>query len=179
MKSAIRLIVYCGVFLVGITSVFADDTLKNRSNDPFFRISNALAGCPVPLGPMLTEQQWLGESHYRVERGNSCWVEGRCRLSNSYNYDAEIAVAVQRRLTSIAATTRWKDQTSLWLVLQRRFIYLQGCVSPSFDKKTFLLELAKTADVDQVVDQTMVGVIKTEIPHPVPYPVTPNASSPK
>jgi hypothetical protein len=175
MKSAIRLIVYCGVFFVGINGASADDTLKNRGNDPFFRISNALAECPVPLGPMITEQQWLGESHYRVERGNSCWVEGRCRLSNSYNYDAEIAVAVQRRLTSIAAITHWKDQTSLWLVLQRRFIYLQGCVSPDFDKKTFLFELAKTADVDQVVDQTMVGVTDTKIP----YLIAPNARPPK
>jgi len=175
MKSAIRLIVYCGLFLVGIDSAFSDDTLKNRGNDPFFRISNALAECPVPLGPLITEQQWLGESHYRVERGNSCWIEGRCRLSNAYNYDEEIAVAVQRRLTSIAAATRWKDQTSLWLVLQRRFIYLQGCVSPDFDKKTFLFELGKTADVDQVVDQTMVGVPNTKIPPAVPYPVAPDA----
>jgi len=173
MKLAIRLIVYSGLFFIGINSVLADDTLKNRGNDPFFRISNALTGCPVPLGPMISEQQWLGESHYRVERGNSCWVEGRCRLSNSYNYDAEIAVAVQRRLTSIAATTHWKDQTALWLVLQRRFIYLQGCVSPDFDKKTFLFELAKTADVEQVVDQTMVGVTDTKIP----YPVSPNAGA--
>jgi len=177
MKPAIKLGVYCAVFCVGIGigSVFADDTLKNRGNDPFFRISNALAECPAPLGPMITEQQWLGESHYRVERGNSCWVEGRCRLSNSYSYDAEIAVAVQRRLTSIAATTGWKDQTSLWLVLQRRFIYLQGCVSPSFDKKTFLFELDKTADVDQVIDQTTVEVKDTKIP----YPVAPNARLPR
>ena len=73
----------------------------NRGHDPFFQISKAINDCPVPLGPLETEQEWLDDSHYRIERGNSCWVEGRCRLSNAYLYDAEIADAVQRRLTNI------------------------------------------------------------------------------
>ncbi|MDN7182497.1 hypothetical protein M0D69_31655 [Caballeronia sp. SEWSISQ10-4 2] len=154
MKPLIQYCAWCllALALVASQSALADDSLSNRGNDPFFQISKAIPQCPTPLGPLETEQEWLAEGHYRIERGNSCWVEGRCRLSNAYRYDAEIAEAVQRRLSTINPATHWREQSSLWLMLQRRFIYVQGCVSPGFDKDKFLSELAKTADVDQVID---------------------------
>jgi hypothetical protein len=137
----------------------------NHGNDPFVRISQAVPDCPEPLGPMETDEEWLGESHYRIERGNSCWVEGRCRLSNAYLYDHEIAESVQRRLLTIAYATHWRDQTSLWLMLQRRFIYVQGCVSKDFDTKQFMAELAKTADVDRVIDETTTDPRAAKLPY--------------
>ncbi|WP_087753990.1 hypothetical protein [Paraburkholderia caledonica] len=137
----------------------------NRGHDPFFQISKAIDGCPVPLGPLETEQEWLDDSHYRIERGNSCWIEGRCRLSNAYLYDAEIAEAVQRRLANINAATHWREQSTLWLTLQRRFIYVQGCVAASFDKQTFLSELAKTADVERVIDDTASNPHAARLPY--------------
>nr|WP_241202341.1 MULTISPECIES: hypothetical protein [unclassified Caballeronia] len=148
----------------------AGDLRSNRGNDPFFQISKAIPQCPTPLGPMETEQEWLSESHYRIERGNSCWVEGRCRLSNSYRYDAEIAEAVQRRLSTINITTHWREQSSLWLMLQRRFIYVQGCVSPAFDKGKFLSELAKTADVEEVIDNMTTNPKAMPLPYPPAAP---------
>jgi hypothetical protein len=125
----------------------------NRGHDPFFQISKAISECPAPLGPL------------EIERGNSCWVEGRCRLSNAYLYDAEIADAVQRRLTNINYATHWREQSTLWLTLQRRFIYVQGCVAPGFDKQTFLSELAKTADVDRVIDDTTANPHAASLPY--------------
>lgn len=136
------------------TGVHAEDAERlNRGNDPFFPVSQAVAHCPEPLGPLETEREWRAESHWRVERGNSCWWEGRCRLSNGYLYDKEIVDAVKRRLANIEPATHWKESTTLWLMLQRRFIYVQGCVAPGFDKKSFLAELAKTADVERVIDE--------------------------
>jgi hypothetical protein len=151
-------------------SALADDLRSNRGNDPFFQISKAIPACPAPLGPLETEQEWINEAHYRIERGNSCWVEGRCRLSNSYRYDAEIAEAVQRRLSMISLATQWREQSSLWLLLQRRFIYVQGCVSPGFDKEKFLAELAKTADVDKVIDNTITDPKARPLPYPASAP---------
>jgi hypothetical protein len=167
MRPFIRHCVWCLLALAASHLALADDLRSNRGNDPFFQISKAIPHCPTPLGPMETEQEWQGEAHYRIERGNSCWVEGRCRLSNSYRYDAEIAEAVQRRLTTINMATHWREQSSLWLMLQRRFIYVQGCVSPGFEKDKFLSELAKTADVDKVIDNT------TTNPHAKPLPYVP------
>ncbi|WP_118182781.1 hypothetical protein [Paraburkholderia phosphatilytica] len=137
----------------------------NRGNDPFVRISQAVPNCPEPLGPMETDEEWLGESHYRIERGNSCWVEGRCRLANAYLYDREIAESVQRRLLTISNATHWRDKTSLWLMLQRRFIYVQGCVAKDFDTKQFIAELAKTADVDRVIDETTTDPAAARLPY--------------
>ncbi|WP_245964924.1 hypothetical protein [Trinickia dinghuensis] len=147
------------------TSVWADGPRANRGNDPFFQVSHAVSSCPAPLGPLQTEQEWLADSHYRIERGNSCWWEGRCRLSNSYLYDKEIQEAVKRRLANIEPSTHWREHTTLWLMLQRRFIYVQGCVAPGFDKQTFLSELAKTADVERVLDETTADPASDALPY--------------
>lgn len=143
----------------------ADGARVNHGKDPFFQISRAIPACPTPLGPLETEQEWLGESHYRIERGNSCWWEGRCRLPNGYLYDKEIEEAVQRRLSNIESATHWHEQTTLWLTLQRRFIYVQGCVAPGFDKHAFLSELAKTADVERVLDTTTTDPASDALPY--------------
>jgi hypothetical protein len=137
----------------------------NRGHDPFFQISKAIDGCPAPLGPLETEQEWLADSHYRIERGNSCWIEGRCRLPNAYLYDKEIAEAVQRRLANINAATHWREHSTLWLTLQRRFVYVEGCVSSGFDKQAFLSELAKTADVERVIDNTTTNPRAPRLPY--------------
>ncbi|MCC8393053.1 hypothetical protein LJ656_10670 [Paraburkholderia sp. MMS20-SJTR3] len=142
-----------------------DAARANRGHDPFIQISSAIAACPAPLGPFETEQEWLDDSHYRIERGNSCWIEGRCRLPNAYLYDNEIADSVQRRLANLNAAMHWREQSSLWLTLQRRFIYVEGCVAPGFDKKTFLAELAKTADVERVIDNTVTDPHAARLPY--------------
>ena len=137
----------------------------NHGNDPFFQISQAIPACPVPLGPLQTQQEWLADSHYRIERGNSCWWEGRCRLPNSYLYDKEIEEAAKRRLTNVEPSTHWREHTTLWLTLQRRFIYVEGCVAPDFDKQAFFSELAKTADVERVVDETIADPASDALPY--------------
>jgi len=146
-------------------SAWADAPRANHGNDPFFQISQAVSACPAPLGPFETEQEWLGESHYRIERGNSCWWEGRCRLSNGYLYDKEIEEAVKRRLSNIEPATHWREHTTLWLTLQRRFIYVQGCVAPGFDKQAFVSELTKTADVERVIDQMTTDPASPALPY--------------
>ncbi len=146
-------------------AALAGEDRQNHGHDPFFQISKAIADCPAPLGPLLTEQEWISEAHHRIERGNSCWREGRCRLSNGYLYDQEIAESVQRRLDVMDPATHWRDRTTLWLTLQRRFIYVQGCMSPAFDKRKFLDELAQTADVERVIDQTTTGSKAATMPY--------------
>jgi hypothetical protein len=165
MRKVLRIDLWFVLLTITISSAFADDARSNWGHDPFFQVSKAIPRCPEPLGPLETEREWLSESHYRIERGNSCWVEGRCRLSNAYRYDVEIAEAVHRRLDAINPATHWREQSTLWLMLQRRFIYVQGCVSPDFDKAEFLSELGKTADVDSVIDNTTSDPKATALPY--------------
>jgi hypothetical protein len=150
---------------MAVTQAHPEQPRINRGHDPFFQISKAISACPTPLGPFETEKEWLDDSHYRIERGNSCWIEGRCRLSNAYLYDVEIADAVQRRLANLNFATHWREQSTLWLTLQRRFIYVEGCVAPGFDKHTFLTELAKTADVERVIDNTTIDPHAAQLPY--------------
>lgn len=167
------------------TSAFAapaPDELRNFGHDPFLHISMAIADCPAPLGPAMRESDWLANAHHRIEKGNHCWLEGRCRLSNSYRYDAEIAEAAQRRLSSIAAEIPWAAQTSLWLTFERRIIVVQGCVAPSFAVAKFLKALGETADVEAVVDQLVVHRPGTPLPrltYPTPaHPELPAGAKP-
>ncbi|NML34435.1 hypothetical protein [Paraburkholderia antibiotica] len=150
---------------MGTLHAHAEPARVNRGHDPFMPISHAIADCPTPLGPFETDKEWLDDSHYRIERGNSCWIEGRCRLPNAYLYDTEIADSVQRRLANLNVATHWREQTTLWLTLQRRFIYVEGCVAPGFDRKTFLSELAKTADVERVIDNTVSDPHAAQLPY--------------
>ncbi|SAK50631.1 hypothetical protein AWB75_01418 [Caballeronia catudaia] len=155
MTERLSIRISAAVIVIALSfAAHADDTRENRGDDPFLRVSSAIADCPAPRGPFETEQEWLDETHYRIERGNSCWIAGRCRLSNSYEYDKEIAQSVTRRLNSLNASLQWREKTSLWLTLQRRFIYLDGCVSRDFDTARFVSALGETADVEKVIDRT-------------------------
>jgi hypothetical protein len=144
------------LMFISLNASADDETRMNRGNDPFMHVSNAVAHCAAPRGPFETQQEWLGEAHYRIERGNSCWIAGRCRLSNSYDYDKEIADSVTRRLNSLNASMQWREKTSLWLTLQRRFIYIDGCVTRDFDRAHFVAALSETADVERVIDRMTV-----------------------
>ncbi|PMS17195.1 hypothetical protein C0Z18_20725 [Trinickia dabaoshanensis] len=165
MRHSLRACAVVAACAVQAGSAWAGAPRANHGNDPFFQVSTAIPGCPVPLGPLQTDEEWLADSHYRIERGNSCWWEGRCRLSNSYLYDKGIEEAVNRRLSNIERATHWREHTTLWLMLQRRFIYVQGCVAPDFDKQAFLAELRKTADVERVIDDTTADPASDALPY--------------
>jgi hypothetical protein len=175
MKRVLQIGVLClGSLAAGQPAWADDEERKNWGNDPFIKISTAIPGCPQPLGPLLTEKEWRGQADNRAERGNSCWLAGRCRLSNAYRHDTEIAETVQRRLTAMSDSAggaiNWQEKSTLWLTLQRRFILVHGCVSADFDKNAFVAALAETADVDTVVDQTIVGTSASPVPYELAAP---------
>lgn len=120
---------------------------RNWYGDPFVQLSNAFASCPVPLGPWITYTQMQEEAHYRVEQGTSCWLAHRCSKPNSYLYDKPIAAAARAQF----AGDRTLAGTSLWITVQRRFIYAEGCAGPSFDRAALQRRLAALPDVEQVV----------------------------
>jgi hypothetical protein len=45
---------------------------------------------------------------------------------------------------------------------------VQGCVSSDFDKAKFLSELAKTADVEKVIDNTTTNPDANPLPYKTP-----------
>ena len=125
----------------------------NLFGDPFLQVTSGRPGCPVPRGPYITKEEVRRQAHSRSQRGISCYRAGRCRLPNSYLYDREIIPRVQQY---VRADARFAD-TSLWVLGQRRIVFIYGCVASK--QQAIELERAVTLvdDVTNVVPFVMVG----------------------
>ena len=142
-----------GLMALCTTAVAAGVERKNHFDDPFVQVTAGLASCPVPEGPLITEQERRAESHWRVERGTSCFRSGRCRLPNAYRYDAEIVPRVRR---FIERSGRFAD-TSVWVTGRRRWVYLDGCVRSKAEAKDLANAVRGIDDVEAVVDRLSIG----------------------
>jgi hypothetical protein len=104
--------------------------LGNWFDDPFVVVRKAVPDCPEPLGPRITRQDATLQEHYRAERGTSCYLAGECSKPNAYLYDAPISAAIQKLFEGDPSLAR---NSSLWITVQRRFVYLEGCRGTSTD----------------------------------------------
>jgi len=129
-------------------SAFAQ-TATNHFDDPFLRATSALPGCPVPAGPRYTPEEVREEAHSRAQHGTSCYYSGRCRLPNAYLYDKEIA---PRAVQYLQRDDRLAD-SSVWVVVQRRIVYLQGCVKSREQAQEMERSVGLIDDVMGVVNQ--------------------------
>ena len=126
---------------------------RNWFDDPFIQATHGLPGCPVPDAPLLTEAEMQHETHWRAERGTSCYRSGRCRLPNAYLYDKEIAPRVVKAITTAGTF----DDTTVWVEGQRRWVWLKGCVSTP-EQATELERMVRLIDdVEAVIPQLIVG----------------------
>jgi len=113
------------VMLLCAAAAQAQDALRlNPFDDPFVQATAGRA-CPAPLGPAYTDAQIRAEAHYRAERGTSCWLAGECSEPSAYRYDARLARGAVAALRGDTALT----DSAIWIVVERRFITLQGCVA--------------------------------------------------
>src|SRR5512138_2316538 len=123
------------------------DELKNWFGDPYFNVHAAVPGCPMPRGPLMTEDEMRRSAHARAERGTRCWQEGACAKANAYLYDAAIAEEVKRRFAASAEP----KAASLWVTVQRRFVYVEGCAERGDAAKRIQALLRGVPDVERVV----------------------------
>lgn len=123
------------------------EELRNWFGDPFFQVRAAVPNCPVPRGPLMTEDDMRRSAHARAERGTRCWQEGKCAKPNAYMYDAGMAEDVRRRF----AASRDLNKSSLWVTVQRRIVFVEGCAAQSNAAKVVEALLTGTPDVEQIV----------------------------
>lgn len=135
--------------LLFVTAAAAEEPLQlNPFNDPFVQATTSVRACPTPRGPAYTEAELRQEAHYRVERGTSCWLAGRCSEPNAYRYDTGIAkgvVAALRADASLAAGS------AIWVIAERRFVTLQGCVANAAQAARAEALARAVADVEVVI----------------------------
>lgn len=143
----------CVVHLsIGATSA-EGQALRNPFHDPMLQITRGMPSCPQPEEPVYTKQEFIALSHERSQRGVSCWLAGRCRLSNGYLYDAEIVPRVE---IAVNQTTHY-GQTSVWALSQRRRVWLRGCVQTAKQAKEIEAIVRHIDDVEDVQNELMVG----------------------
>jgi hypothetical protein len=130
------------------------DERRNFFDDPFVQVTGALKACPVPAGPLYNDAEVKAEAHARAQRGVSCYMAGRCRLSNAYLYDREI---IPRVVKAIHADGRF-ERTSIWVFGQRRWVWLQGCVNSAADATALEQLIRNIDDVEAVINELSIGV---------------------
>lgn len=139
--------------------------LRNWFNDPFFQISAALPGCPMPLGPLITEAERRAEAHHRGERGTACWLAGKCERPNYYEYDQDIAAAFR---SAAAGKPDLFANTSLWITVQGRVVFIEGCVSTAAAAPKLELFARQLPHV-----QLAFAIVRTDASAAPPYKVRP------
>lgn len=135
---------------------------QNWFDDPFFQVAAGMRSCPVPEGPFYTAEERRAQTHSRLERGTSCWLAGRCADSNAYRYDKPLAPKVRAALEAVPGVRRG----SVWVILQRRWVYLQGCVPSAALAKRLERAARAVPEVETVVPDLMVGT-RGRPPYPV------------
>ncbi len=158
---------------LGFGARAADDTepRSNPFNDPFVQVTAAMPGCPVPEAPLYTAQQVRERAHVRSQHGGSCHRSGRCRLPNSYLYDAEIIPRVQQ---FIVQDGRFGD-TSVWVLGERRLVTLMGCVRSVEQSLALEQAVALVDDVMGVVNLLSVGTAPASVRYRVAAPQHPES----
>lgn len=131
----------------------AQEQRRNAFDDPFLPVTHALPGCPVPAPPGFTEEEVRKEAHVRSQHGGSCFRVGRCRLPNSYLYDKEIIPRVQQY---VRLDGRF-DDTSVWVLGERRLVTLMGCVKTKEQAEQLEKAVLLVDDVMGVVNYLSVG----------------------
>ena len=121
----------------------------NFFNDPFVQATSGVKACPVPEGPLITREEMLAQTHGRAERGTSCYQAGRCRLPNAYLYDPDI---IARARKAVLADGSFAD-TSVWLLGQRRWVWLKGCVRSQAQSEALERLIRSLDDVEQVMNE--------------------------
>src|SRR6478736_7612594 len=138
---------------VVLTSPCRAQERSNFFDDPFMKATSALPGCPVPEGPLVTQEEVRAQAHVRAQHGGSCFRSGRCRLPNSYLYDKEI---IPRAVLYLRQDGRF-DNTSVWLLGERRFVTLMGCVASREQAQAMEKAVLLVDDVMGVANQLMLG----------------------
>jgi hypothetical protein len=142
-------------WLLGATVAHAQGAPEKQNwfGDPFFQVSSGLSACPVPEGPLLTREEAREAEHWRAERGTSCYLHGQCREPNAYLYDKGLAKPVAKALAAVPGV----QADSVWVTIQRRWVFLQGCVRTKAQAGALQRAAQAVPDVDAVVPQLLVG----------------------
>ena len=142
----------------------ARELLVNPFHDPFAQVTHGLADCPAASPPSYTHAEMRDVEHQRVERGNSCYLAGKCRYASSFDYGRGIAAGLFPAMASSPALRH----SSIWVLVEGRFVQLFGCVADKAQIGQARRLAEGWPDVQAVLPTLMVGTHGR-----APYPALP------
>lgn len=140
---------------------------RNWYHDPFFQISSAIDGCPLPAGPYQTESEQRQQAHHRAEEGTSCWLAGKCARPNSYAYDQDIAASVRANFANRSVLA----SSTLWITVRGRKVFIAGCVRDPSVAPELEAIVRLTPEVERAI-----ALVYTGTSAKPPYKVLPESS---
>ena len=151
MRGPALMLTAAGLLAVAAAASAGDPAPRrlNPFGDPFLPATHGRA-CPAPLGPAYTDAERRVEAHSRAERGTTCWLAGRCAEPNAYRYDAANAASAVSAVSALRADPALAS-SSIWVTAQRRFVYLEGCVSDAAQAARAEEIVKSLADVERVI----------------------------
>lgn len=138
-----------------LAALLAAAAMQNWFGDPFFQVSHGVDACPEPVGPLMTEEEKLRDSHHRNERGLRCYLEKRCKYSSSYMYDAEIADNIKAAVAG--GRMKLPSPSTLWVMVQGRRVWIYGCVPAGFRHGALRDQLRRIPDVEVATEEVRIG----------------------
>ncbi|MDP9108342.1 MAG: BON domain-containing protein [Pseudomonadota bacterium] len=141
---------FCSLFFLCTATHAQTDPVGNWFHDPFFQIAAQIAACPQPVGPAIARSQMREQAHQRIERGTSCWLAHEREKPNAYAYDPEIASAIK----ALVEAQPQLLSGSLWITVQRRIVWLDGCTVPDATPAALAAALKALPNVESVVVRT-------------------------
>jgi hypothetical protein len=147
--------------LAFVPATHAAEELRNWFDDPFFQVTQAVADCPLPAGPFVDERGRREQAHRRAEKGTTCWLAGQCDRPKAYDYDADIAREIRR---AFAAAPTFADTTTLWVTVQGRVVYVEGCVSDAAAEQQIEAMLRSLPNAQQAI-----AIVRTDPNAKPPY----------
>ena len=148
----------------------ASEPLKIHYNDAFIQITHGIEACPPPRGTFMTSNEARAEAHSRIEHGTTCFRAGKCSGPDSYRYDARIAQAAQRAVVAAVLKSPGLSDSSVWITVQRRLIFVHGCVARREQISRWQTLFRRVAEVECVgadLAVTNAGKLPKRMPCPI------------
>ncbi len=122
---------------------------KNWYDAPFEQATGSIPPCGEVNGPLRTKAEALADAHHRIERGNSCVLNGRCEPGGPYIHDHEINRHVVEALRAAPEVQR----SAIWVSTEHKWVKLEGCIE-SEDQRAAAVEVARRVPmVEFVIDR--------------------------
>ncbi|HJV79798.1 BON domain-containing protein [Noviherbaspirillum sp.] len=146
IRKPLRLMAAALILLPG--AVQAEER-KNWYDDPFEQATDTIPQCGQVKGPLRTKEEALADAHHRIERGNSCVLDGRCEPGGPYQHDHEINKGVVQAIKAAPQLQR----SSIWVSTEHKWVTLEGCIAEESQRGNAVETVRRVPMVEFVIDK--------------------------